>query len=191
MKVAVLKESFPGERRVALVPAGVAPLGKTGVDVAVEAGAGMAAGFSDDDYRAAGAAIVSRDEAFAADCLLTVRTCGATGAGWPSDRDRLRPGVVIVGMCDPLSASAGCREAAERGATVFALELVPRITRAQSMDVLSSQANIAGYRAVIVAANAVSRILPMMTTAAGTLTPSKLAELVERVCAVIRSGGAA
>jgi NAD(P) transhydrogenase subunit alpha len=174
MKVAVLKESFPGERRVALVPAGVAPLGKAGVDVVVEAGAGMAAGFSDDDYRAAGAAIVSRDEAFAADCLLTVRTCGATGAGWPFDRDRLRPGVVIVGMCDPLSAAAGCREAAERGATVFALELVPRITRAQSMDVLSSQANIAGYRAVIVAANAVPRILPMMTTAAGTLTPAKV-----------------
>jgi len=174
MKVAVLKESFPGERRVALVPAGVAPLGKAGVAVAVEAGAGMAAGFSDDDYRAAGAAIVSRDEAFAADCLLTVRTCGATGAGWPSDRDRLRPGVVIVGMCDPLSAAASCREAAERGATVFALELVPRITRAQSMDVLSSQANIAGYRAVIVAANAVSRIMPMMTTAAGTLTPAKV-----------------
>ena len=151
MKVAVLKESFPGERRVALVPAGVAPLGKTGVDVVVEAGAGMAAGFSDDDYRAVGAAIVSRDEAFAADCLLTVRTCGATGAGWPSDRDRLRSGVVIVGMCDPLSASAGCREAAERGATVFALELVPRITRAQSMDVLVLGAGVAGLQAIATA----------------------------------------
>jgi NAD(P) transhydrogenase subunit alpha len=173
MKVAVAKETFPGERRVALVPAAVAPLKKAGLDVAVETGAGAAAGFSDDDYRAAGAAIVSRDEAFAADCLLTVRTGGAAGDAWHADRDRLRPGQIVIGMCDPLSSPAACREAAERGATLFSLELVPRITRAQSMDVLSSQANIAGYRAVLVAAGALPRILPMMTTAAGTVTPAK------------------
>jgi NAD(P) transhydrogenase subunit alpha len=173
MKVAVAKETFPGERRVALVPAAVAPLKKAGLDVAVETGAGAAAGFSDDDYRAAGAAIVSRDEAFAADCLLTVRTGGAAGDAWYADRDRLRPGQIVIGMCDPLSSPAACREAAERGATLFSLELVPRITRAQSMDVLSSQANIAGYRAVLVAAGALPRILPMMTTAAGTVTPAK------------------
>jgi len=173
MKVAVLKETFPGERRVALVPAAIAPLIKSGLEIAVESGAGAAAGFSDDAYRAAGAAIVSRDEAFAADCLLTVRTGGACGAGWCADRDRLRPGVVLIGMCDPLSAPEACREAADRGATLFSLELVPRITRAQSMDVLSSQANIAGYRAVLLAANTLPRILPMMTTAAGTLTPAK------------------
>jgi len=173
MKVAVAKETFPGERRVALVPAAVAPLKKAGLDVAVESGAGAAAGFSDDDYRSAGAQIVSRDEAFAADCLLTVRTGGAAGDAWQADRDRLRQGQIVIGMCDPLSSAAACREVAERGATLFSLELVPRITRAQSMDVLSSQANIAGYRAVLVAAGALPRILPMMTTAAGTVTPAK------------------
>jgi NAD(P) transhydrogenase subunit alpha len=174
MKVAVLKETFPGERRVALVPAAVPALVKAGMEVRVESGAGAAAGLSDDDYRAAGATICSRDEAFAADVLLAVRTCGACGDGWCGDRDRLRPGVVLIGMCDPLASPQASREAAERGAVVFALELVPRITRAQSMDVLSSQANIAGYRAVLQAANALPRILPMMTTAAGTLTPAKV-----------------
>ncbi|MGI9178627.1 MAG: Re/Si-specific NAD(P)(+) transhydrogenase subunit alpha [Pirellulales bacterium] len=174
MQVAVVKEVFPGERRVALVPAAVPALTKIGLDVRVESAAGLAAGFSDDDYRAAGATIVSRDEAFAADCVLAVRACGACGTSWGDDRDRLRAGVVLVGMCDPLAAPDACREAAERGASVFALELVPRITRAQSMDVLSSQANIAGYRAVLLAANALPRILPMMTTAAGTLTPAKV-----------------
>jgi NAD(P) transhydrogenase subunit alpha len=174
MKVAVLRESFPGERRVAVVPAAIPTLKKAGLDVVVETEAGRAAGFFDDDYRAAGAAIVTRDEAFQADCLLTVRTCGACGDGWCHDRDRLRQGVVLVGMCDPLSAPEHCQEAADRGATVFALELVPRITRAQSMDVLSSQANIAGYRAVLLAATTLPRILPMMTTAAGTITPAKV-----------------
>jgi H+-translocating NAD(P) transhydrogenase subunit alpha len=174
MKVAVVKELFPGERRVALVPSAVTPLTKAGLTVVVESGAGVAAGFSDDDYRTAGAAIVSRDEAFAADCILAVRAGGACGTGWAADRDRLRPGVIVIGMCDPLSSADACREAAERGATLFSLELVPRITRAQSMDVLSSQANIAGYRAVLLAANTLPRILPMMTTAAGTLTPAKV-----------------
>jgi len=174
MKVAVVKEMFPGERRVALVPAAVGPLRKAGVEVAVETGAGVAAGFGDDDYRAAGAAIVSRDGAFAADCVLTVRCCGAAGTTWQADEPRLRPGLTLIGMCDPLSAADACRTAAETGATLFALELVPRITRAQSMDVLSSQANIAGYRAVLLAAANLPRILPMMTTAAGTLTPAKV-----------------
>lgn len=174
MKVAVVKETFPGERRVALVPAAIPPLVKSGLEILVEASAGSAAGFADDDYRAVGATIVSRDEAFAADCVLCVRTCGACGAGWCADRDRIHPGLILVGLCDPLSTPEACREAAERGATLFSLELVPRITRAQSMDVLSSQANIAGYRAVLLAATNLPRILPMMTTAAGTLTPAKV-----------------
>lgn len=174
MKVAVLKESFPGERRVALVPAAVGPLAKAGLEVLVEADAGAAAGFSDEAYRAAGCRIVSRADAFAADCLLAVRTAAACGSGWAADRERLRPGQILIGMCDPLGGAAVCREAADRGVTLFALELVPRITRAQSMDVLSSQANIAGYRAVLVGAAALPRILPMMTTAAGTLTPAKV-----------------
>jgi NAD(P) transhydrogenase subunit alpha len=174
MKVAVLKETFPGERRVALVPSAVATLVKSGLEVGVETAAGVDAGCSDDAYRAAGATILSREEAFAADCLLAVRTCGANGAGWPADRERLRPGVILIGTCDPLGTPEPSLEAADRGATVFALELVPRITRAQSMDVLSSQANIAGYRAVLLAATALPRIFPMMTTAAGTVTPAKV-----------------
>ena len=174
MKVAVLKETFPGERRVALVPAAIGPLVKSGLEVLVESGAGEAAGIGDDAYRTAGAALVSRADAFAADCLLTVRTCGANGHAWAADRDRLRPGTILIGTCDPLGEPQACREAADRGATLFALELVPRITRAQSMDVLSSQANIAGYRAVLLAATALPRIFPMMTTAAGTVTPAKV-----------------
>ncbi len=174
MKVAVVKERFPGERRVSLVPAAVAPLIKAGLEVVVEESAGVAAGFLDDDYRTAGARIGSRDEAFAADCVLTVRTAAAAGEAWPADRDRLRQGQVVIGICDPLGTPDACREAAEKGVTLFSLELVPRITRAQAMDVLSSQANIAGYRAVLLAATALPRIFPMMTTAAGTVKPAKV-----------------
>ncbi|MCX7402626.1 MAG: Re/Si-specific NAD(P)(+) transhydrogenase subunit alpha [Planctomycetia bacterium] len=174
MKVAVAKETYPGERRVAIVPQTVAPLIKAGAQIFVETQAGLAAGFSDDAYRAAGAEIVSHDELFSADCILSVRACGSNGDGWASDRDRLRPGVILIGICDPLCEPQACREAADRGATLFALELVPRITRAQSMDVLSSQANIAGYRAVLLAATNLPRIFPMMTTAAGTITPAKV-----------------
>ena len=174
MKVAVAKERFPGERRVALVPSAVPPLLKAGLTVIVEEGAGTAAGFADDDYRAVGAGIGSREEVFAADCILTVRTAAAAGDAWPGDRDRLRRGQILIGLCDPLGAADACREAADRGVTLFSLELVPRITRAQSMDVLSSQANIAGYRAVLLAATTLPRIFPMMTTAAGTVTPAKV-----------------
>jgi NAD(P) transhydrogenase subunit alpha len=174
MKIAVLKEIFPGERRVAVVPATIPALVKSGLDVMVETAAGEAAGFPDEAYRTAGARIVSREEAFGADCLLAVRTCGAGGEGWCHDRDRLRHGTVLIGMCDPLGSPGSCQQAAEKGIILFSLELVPRITRAQSMDVLSSQANIAGYRAVLLAANTLPRILPMMTTAAGTITPAKV-----------------
>jgi NAD(P) transhydrogenase subunit alpha len=174
MKVAVLKETFPGERRVALVPGVIPALAKAGVEVLVESGAGAGSGYTDEDFRVAGGRVVSRDEAFGADCVVAVRTCGACGDSWCGDLHRLRPGLVMVGLCDPLSTPDACRQTAEKGATLFSLELVPRITRAQSMDVLSSQANIAGYRAVLLAANTLPRILPMMTTAAGTLTPAKV-----------------
>ncbi len=174
MKLGVVREHCPGERRVALVPAAVAPLVKQGHEVLVEESAGLAAGFDDAAYRDAGARTASRDDVFAADCILAVRTAGAAGAAWDEDRARLRPGVVVVAMADPLSEPEACRAAAHSGATLFALELVPRITRAQSMDVLSSQANIAGYRAVLEAAVHLPRILPMMTTAAGTVTPAKV-----------------
>ena len=174
MKIAVLKETFPGERRVAIVPAAITALTKAGLQVVVETGAGQAAGFADEEYRGQGAEIVSRDEAFGADCVVAVRTGGVCGEAWCADRDRLRSGLVLIGLCDPLTATDACREAADRGAELFSLELVPRITRAQSMDVLSSQANIAGYRAVLLAANTLPKILPMMTTAAGTITPAKV-----------------
>jgi NAD(P) transhydrogenase subunit alpha len=159
---------------VALVPGVIPALAKAGVEVLVESGAGAGSGYTDEDFRVAGGRVVSRDEAFGADCVVAVRTCGACGDSWCGDLHRLRPGLVIVGLCDPLSTPDACRQTAEKGATLFSLELVPRITRAQSMDVLSSQANIAGYRAVLLAANTLPRILPMMTTAAGTLTPAKV-----------------
>lgn len=174
MKVAVAKELFPGERRVSLVPASVPSLMKAGLEVVVEEGAGTAAGYSDEEYRSAGARIASRHDVFAADCVLTVRTAGAAGEAWAADRDRLRQGMIVIGTCDPLGAPSACQEAADRGAMLFSLELVPRITRAQSMDVLSSQANIAGYRAVLLAATSLPKIFPMMTTAAGTVTPAKV-----------------
>ncbi len=174
MKVAVIKESFPGERRVALVPASVKPLIKSGLEVFIEESAGVAAGFSDEQYRSEGATIVSHGDVFSADCILTVRTAAAAGEAWEADRNRLKSNQVVIGICDPLGSPEACAEAAERGIALFSLELVPRITRAQSMDVLSSQANIAGYKAVLLAASALPRILPMMTTAAGTVKPAKV-----------------
>jgi NAD(P) transhydrogenase subunit alpha len=173
MKIAVLKEHFPGETRVALVPAAIPPLLKAGHTVQVERAAGLAAGFADDDYAAAGAELVERDEAFRADCLLAVRIGGACGEGWGADRGNLSARTAVIGMADPLGSCQACAEDAATGATIYALELVPRITRAQSMDVLSSQANIAGYRAVLLGAMALKKILPMMTTAAGTIRPAK------------------
>lgn len=174
MKVAVIKESFPGERRVALVPASVKPLIKSGLEVFIEESAGVAAGFSDEQYRSEGATIVSHGDVFSADCILTVRTAAAAGEAWEADRNHLKSNQVVIGICDPLGSPEACAEAAECGIALFSLELVPRITRAQSMDVLSSQANIAGYKAVLLAASALPRILPMMTTAAGTVKPAKV-----------------
>ena len=174
MKVAVIKELFPGEHRVALVPAVVSTLIKADHAVLIESNAGLAAGFSDADYEQAGGRIVDRDEAFQADCVLTVRTCGAAGETWESDRKRMSANSAIIGMADPLGNCEACLEDAKTGATIYALELVPRITRAQSMDVLSSQANIAGYEAVLLGATALKKILPMMTTAAGTIRPAKV-----------------
>lgn len=176
MKVGIPKESFSGERRVSLVPSAVAPLKKLGVDVLVETGAGDAAGYCDQDYSSAGAAIVPTAHALfqESDCIIAVRTCGACGECWSTEINRLRHGQILIGSCDPLSNPQACAEAAKRGVTLFALELVPRITRAQSMDVLSSMANIAGYRAVLLAATTLPKIFPMMTTAAGTITPAKV-----------------
>ncbi|REK18187.1 MAG: Re/Si-specific NAD(P)(+) transhydrogenase subunit alpha [Planctomycetota bacterium] len=174
MIVSAAKESFPGERRVALVPASVAQLINAGWQVRIEAGAGTAAGFLDTQYTDKGAQITSRAEVFAADALVQVRSLGANPAAGQADLAQLRSGQVVVGMCDPLGQPQSVQALAEKGVTLFALELVPRISRAQSMDVLSSQANIAGYRAVLLAATTLPKMFPMMTTAAGTITPAKV-----------------
>ena len=174
MKIAVPKETFPGERRVALIPSAISALVKSGHDLFVETGAGEAAGFTDAQYTDKGAKVVSRVEAFAADCILQVRSLGANMVNGKADLSLLKSGQVIIGMCDPLGQPQAVREFAAKGATLLSLELIPRITRAQSMDVLSSQATIAGYRAVLLAALALPKMFPMMTTAAGTLTPAKV-----------------
>lgn len=172
MKLAVLKETLPGERRVALVPANVAQLVKAGFQVLVEAGAGEAAGFSDAAYQDRGAQIVPQSsDARDADVLLRVH---GTQGGGDSGQAAARAGQVVIGMCDPLGAPQAVQKAAETGATLFALELIPRITRAQSMDVLSSMASIAGYRAVLLAAVELPKMFPMMMTAAGTLRPARV-----------------
>lgn len=172
MKAGVLQERSPGERRVALIPAHVPQLAKLGLEVFVEAGAGQAAGYPDSEYSAKGAQIVSdRDAVFAADLILGVRLAGA-------ERDAAvapwQPRHVAIGLADPLGAPAAAATFAESGAALFALELVPRITRAQSMDVLSSQATVAGYRAALLAAYELPRLMPMLMTAAGTLKAAQV-----------------
>jgi NAD(P) transhydrogenase subunit alpha len=176
MIIGVARETYPGERRVALVPASVAALKKLGGEVRVEAGAGVAAGHTDDAYRAAGAEIVTdRRQLFdAADVVLQVRTLGANPDAGRADLDLVHENLVVIGTADPLGNPQAAKELADRGVTLFAMELIPRITRAQSMDVLSSMATIAGYKAVLLAADRLPKMFPMMMTAAGTLTPAKV-----------------
>ena len=175
MIVSVPKETYPGERRVVLVPVQVAPLKKVGFDVCVQAGAGVEAGFTDDDYRDGGAAIVSGvDEVWGGNVIVQVRSLGANlDAGRP-DLSRMRPGQLVIGSCDPLGSPQSIAEIAATGASLMALEMIPRITRAQSMDVLSSMATIAGYRAVLLGATHLPKLFPMLMTAAGTLTPARV-----------------
>ena len=165
MRIGVPKETLPGEARVALVPSAVAPLLKAGLEVVVEASAGDAAGFPDEAYRTQGASVVSRAEVFqTADVLLQVRSmpagpCAAVRSGGhrirrPAGRSR-RPSA----------------DAAATGVTMLSMELMPRITRAQSMDALSSMATVAGYKGVLLAANLLPRMFPMLMTAAGTVSP--------------------
>lgn len=175
MKIAVLKETYPGERRVALVPANVPTLAKAGGQVWVEAGAGTAAGFPDSQYIEKGARIEpDRASLFAADLLLQVRTLGANPQAGLADLPQLRTGQLLIGAADPLGNPQAAQQLAATGVTLFALELIPRITRAQSMDILSSQATIAGYRAVLLAATELPKMFPMMMTAAGTLSAARV-----------------
>ncbi|MEX0866140.1 MAG: Re/Si-specific NAD(P)(+) transhydrogenase subunit alpha [Pirellulales bacterium] len=174
MRIAVLKETYSGERRVALTPAVLPALQKAGVSVLVERGAGVEAGYPDAEYEAKGATIVERADAFAADGVCQVRCLGANQQAGAADLAKFRAGQLVIGSCDPLGAADSARQLAETGVTLFALEMIPRITRAQSMDVLSSMATVAGYRAVLLAAIALPKMFPMMMTAAGTVTAAKV-----------------
>ena len=176
MKVAVLRETFPGEKRVALIPASVPQLAKAGVQVVVQSGAGEAAGYPDSAYQQRGAELVADRQAVlaSADILLQVHCLGANPEAGRQDVERFRPGLSVIGMCDPLGAPEAIQQVAATGATLFALELIPRITRAQSMDVLSSMATVAGYRAVLLAASELPKMFPMMMTAAGTITAARV-----------------
>jgi NAD(P) transhydrogenase subunit alpha len=175
LTVGVPKETYAGERRVALIPATIAALAKAGLNVVVEAGAGLEAGFPDDEYLAAGARVASRQDVFSeAKVLLQVRAAGANRVAGLADFEMFRPGQWLIGLCDPFTDPSLMSELAGRGVSCFALELLPRITRAQSMDVLSSMASIAGYKAVLLAADRSPRLFPMMMTAAGTIAPAKV-----------------
>src|SRR6266581_2508287 len=176
MIVGVPRESFPGERRVALVPAAVPNLTKAGLEVVVEAGAGAAAGYPDADYAAKGAKIVSdRAEVFrAAGVVLQILCHGSNDKTGKADVPLFRDGQVLIGFLRPLGSIETIQEIASRGVTSFSVELMPRTTRAQSMDVLSSMATICGYKAVVLAADTSPRIFPMLTTAAGTITPGRV-----------------
>jgi NAD(P) transhydrogenase subunit alpha len=164
MQVGIPKETAPGERRVAVVPETIGRLGD-GIEVVVEAGAGAAAGFGDDAYREAGATI---GEAWATDVVAKVAAPTADEAA------RLRDGQVLIGFLQPLTDTAGIDRLAAAGVHALALESIPRITRAQPMDALSSQATVAGYKAALVAADRLPRFFPMLMTAAGTIPPAKV-----------------
>src|SRR6266851_2650964 len=167
MKVGIPRETWPGENRVALIPSAAAALKKNGLDVVVEQDAGVAAGFPSSAYQQAGATVATRDAVFStADIILQVRSV-------PPDTGRMRKGQVIIGFADPLGAPDAIRVLAQAGVIAFSMELMPRITRAQSMDALSSMATIAGYKGVLMAADHLPRMFPMLMTAAGTLTAAR------------------
>jgi NAD(P) transhydrogenase subunit alpha len=169
MRIAVPKETAAHERRVALVPDGVARLVKGGHAVAVERDAGAAAGFPDARYEEAGAAIATGDAVWnGADVVLKVQRPA------PDEIERIERGAVLVALMSPATAAPAVERLRARGVHVFAMELVPRTTKAQSMDALSSQATVAGYKAVLVGAGALPRFLPMLTTAAGSIAPARV-----------------
>jgi NAD(P) transhydrogenase subunit alpha len=169
MKIAVVAEGQPGESRVAASPDSVKSYIKKGLGVVVTAGAGRGSFIPDEAFAQAGAAIIADGAGLAdADIVLTVRRPS------PAMAKSLKKGAIVIGMLDPYGDRAGLDELAKSGLTLFSMELMPRITRAQSMDVLSSQANLAGYKAVIDAAAQFSRAFPMMMTAAGTVPPAKV-----------------
>ncbi|MBX3175396.1 MAG: NAD(P) transhydrogenase subunit alpha [Gemmatimonadaceae bacterium] len=168
MILGVPKETVPGELRVALIPESAARLVKAGVTVQVEPGAGLSAGFTDAAYTAAGAQLIDRSALLGGSDLI----CKVQKPS-PDEATKLRRGAHLVSLLAPATSAESIKALDAAGVTAFALELVPRITRAQSMDVLSSQATVAGYKAVLIGASALTKFLPMLTTAAGTIAPSK------------------
>jgi len=176
MLIGVPKESFPGERRVALVPTVVPTLKKAGHDVLVETGAGAGAMFPDAAYSEKGARLAaSRTEVFAStDAVVQVLGHGANDKTGRADLPLLRRDQILIGFLRPLAVPETVREIAATGATAFAVEFMPRITRAQNMDALSAMATVAGYKAVLLAADVLPRMFPMLMTAAGTIPPARV-----------------
>jgi H+-translocating NAD(P) transhydrogenase subunit alpha len=176
MIVGVPRETFPGERRVALVPAVIPNLAKAGLEVVVEPGAGFEAGYPDADYIAKGAKILrDRAEVFRTANIITQVLCyGSNDKTGKADVPLFQRDQVLIGFLRPLGSVETITEIAGKGVTAFSVELMPRTTRAQSMDALSSMATISGYKAVLIAADTLPKIFPMMTTAAGTITPARV-----------------
>ncbi len=172
--IGVPRETFPGERRVALIPRTSEALGKLGASIIVEQSAGVEAGFPDEQYVARGAKIANRAEVFSqADIIVQVRSLGANPEAGRADLALFRPGQTVIGFGEPLTSPREVADLAHAGVSFLSMELMPRITRAQSMDALSSMATIAGYRAVLMAAMALPKIFPMLMTAAGTVTAAR------------------
>lgn len=176
MIIGVPKESFPGERRVALVPAVIPNLSKAGLEMLVETGAGDQAGYPDSHYTSKGARIAaSRAEVFgSADIIVQVLCYGSNDVTGGADVPLMRRGQLLIGFLRPFGTLEVLQEIAATGVTSFSVELMPRTTRAQSMDALSSMGTICGYKAVLDAADLLPRIFPMLTTAAGTITPARV-----------------
>ncbi len=170
MLLGILKEAAPGETRVALLPESLKSLLAQGIAISVESGAGLAAGASDAAYADAGATIT----ADRASLRATADVLPVVNAPDPADQAHLKPGCVVIGFLRPLDAPHALAAAIARPVTLFSMELVPRISRAQSMDALSSMATVAGYKAVIAAANRLPRLFPMLMTAAGTIPPARV-----------------
>ncbi len=171
LKVGIPKETYPGEKRVALIPANIPQFKKAGAEVIIQSGAGEEAGYPDSEYVKSGAEVVkSREEVFAkADVILQVRALGANPEEGLKDIPLMKEKQILVGFMEPFFAKNMIEEVAKKGVISFALELLPRTSRAQNMDVLSSMATISGYKAVILAAGYLPKMFPMLTTAAGTI----------------------
>jgi H+-translocating NAD(P) transhydrogenase subunit alpha len=175
LTIGVPRETFPGERRVALTPRAVEALGKLGAGVVIEQSAGVDAGFPDDQYVGRSARVVNRAEVFQqSDIIVQVRSLGVNPERGRADLPLLRRGQLLIGFGEPLTAGREIADLAAAGVSFFAMELMPRITRAQSMDALSSMATIAGYRGVLLGAEALPKIFPMLMTAAGTITAARV-----------------